>query len=242
MRAEISNLENGLGLVGPALHEAPSGEVTLTPPGWLRGIGIVGAVLLVVWCVVWDLGSVALQFQETTPLAIRMVFPLVGAGMTLFTLRLLLVRHAWKVCPGRITRRTHVLLTGLVWENHYKGVDAIEFRRGVWKSGKGHTDVLRFRVRGRDKPVNLDGLSYDFDESSHAGEWVAAKEEREQALGRSLGFREMFRLMRDTSSDSMRKLDVAQEEREQALGRFLAERVGVLYAVVEETVPDPSSD
>ena len=78
--------------------------------------------------------------------------------MTLAFLRRLFVRHAWRFGLGRITRHTRVLLTGLAWETRYEGVATIEFRHGIWESGEGHTDVLRFRVRGRTTPIEIDGL------------------------------------------------------------------------------------
>jgi hypothetical protein len=155
---------------------------------------------LVVWCAFWALPCVAILLPDQAPFRFaesephyffRLVFPLIGAGMTLFTLRALLVRHAWMIGPGRITRRTRVRLSGFAWEKRHEGVEAIEFRRGIWESGNGRTDVLQFRVRERATPIELDGLSYDasFHFSVFRRNLDSAKEKREQALGRFLADR-----------------------------------------------------
>src|SRR5216110_2119038 len=101
---------HGRALHGPTLKDA-LGEATLCAPEPFRSVaGWAMLLLMVVWCGLWDFACVAMLFPaefpsvrvSAPPFPIKLVFPLVGGLMTLFFLRRLFVRHAWRFGLGRI--------------------------------------------------------------------------------------------------------------------------------------------
>ncbi len=222
-------------VIGPTVVAEPPDRLVVSPPAVARWHTVPLNLFLVVWCIFWDAGALSLLLhwlaievpmwrvvwsnprEDFGTGVVAILFPAIGAGMSLWVLDRLVVRRAWVIEPGCIARRTRVPLLGLVRERRYADVHKIELRRGTWNSGREHTDTLRFWAHGGRKPIELTGVAFlprlsieDFKRQIESGE--------------------------SELSGSTLDAELA------AFGESIATRVGVPFERVEERIPEPSSD
>lgn len=127
-------------------------------------------------------------------------------------------------------------MLGGTWERRHAKVERVELRRGIWRSGRGHTDILRFRVRDKRKPINLAGVTY------LPGPLSLYAPGSRGSAGRQPGLTHFLREATKHTQRQLAELDAEMALRMAELGEVIARQVRVPFEEIEEQIPDPSSD
>jgi hypothetical protein len=220
----------------PSLNGAGTELVIAAPAGQ----GCIVA-FLAAWCILWD--GFTLLFIVLTLLGVRKpgVEPLqsglllslfAGAGLvvTAITLKLAFARTSWIVGPHQIARRMTVPRLGWSRSHALLEPQGLEIRHGIWKSGRGSTDVLQVRTSGRAVKIR---------EAQHT---LPLDAPREQAAHQAAGERDWRALLCAAGGPPVASGPAVPVAPEIAiLGRFFADQTGLPLEVIEERIPDPPS-
>jgi hypothetical protein len=199
-------------------------------------------LILWTWSLAWNIGKLNFAFgvfwvveNRNMPDWVMALFTAVGIAVFFATLALTFVRHDWVMQKGCISRRWRIPLLGLVHDSPHYDVCKIEYRRGHWRSGEGHTDHLRYRRSEKDEPVILGGIQFLRRKASqNEMELLAA----EQSLSPPTGW--LAPLTR--IEFSARLFDIESTRRRNEMGELIAATVGVDYEWVDEVIRDPPTD
>src|SRR6267143_2837206 len=104
-----------------------------------------------IWFVIWEtLGIVLLLGPAVSPRSYRGQFEIVGGlavGIAFMAVGLIfVVRHRWVARPGGMVRQMLLPFVPLKWERSYTGLTNFEVYKGIWRSGRGTSNVLRFYI------------------------------------------------------------------------------------------------
>jgi hypothetical protein len=202
-----------------------------------RGYGCTLA-FITLWTVLWNL--VAIPFgviwmlgqhhQGQQPGAwFGIPFILVGIGGILGTLNMAYVRRSWILSPGCVTRRAAIPKLGHTRDRIYADVHRVEIRHGVWHSGRGSTDILRFRTNDGSRPVNIET-------ATSSPSLARRKELRAASPTGSVGWRD---LIAEGARRPVPGSPVPIAPDLVALGEVVSRALRVPLQVVVERIPDP---
>jgi hypothetical protein len=141
-------------IAGYRVQKLEDGTTALVEPGpsWAAGgFGIFWGGIGV-WAILtpsgWDAGA-------ATPFFLLLGWVLPGAWMVWSCLRWVIYEKSWLLRGGEIALRRRLHGVSIVHGGRFEPVLRTEIRHGVWKTGRGSTDIFRFYVDGARRPTAL---------------------------------------------------------------------------------------
>lgn len=137
---KVQRLDDG---VTELLEPAPSWAAGAFGVFW-GGFGVFGILTPSGWEAGW-----------ATPVFLFALWVVPGAALVIPCLRRLIYEGSWLLRGGEVARRRRLRGLGLVQDGDFRAVQNVELRHGVWKTGTGCTDILRFYLYEEPRPITL---------------------------------------------------------------------------------------